>query len=584
MLDSLSHMFDPAASWPLLLVALFLGPFVREDVAIVLGGLMIVERQIPVVPVAAGLYAGIIASDFLLFGLGRLSRRSTRVRRLLVTARAEQVTSLLLGNLPVAMIVARIVPGTIAPVYIGAGAAGARIAVFAPITLLTAAIYLGTVLWIVVRFGEEVLSGIGYWGWILTLALLVLTATYLARHPPLGLVRRAEAMFGAKGPPETAEALIPRQEPGLTHAGMPPLRGLARHVGAAERIPPKLFYVPLAANWLWLALRYHSLSLPALVNPLIEVGGLWGESKRVYLDMVSGEERRWLARYVTLERRAGNGSGDLESALDLAKGAGLTFPLVAKPDIGWQGYGVRPVESEEALWDYVRMFPAGAEMMLQEMIPWDAEAGVFYVRTPGAATGKVVAMTLRYFPHVLGDGVRTVRQLILDDQRASWKAGLHLGRAGLHSGIDPAMLDRVPVAGEIVRLSFIGSIRVGGLYRDADGDITPALSRRFDGIAQSMPEFYYARFDIRFASMDRLREGEDFRIIEINGAGSESISAWDPEVPVGKVYRRLAAHQKMLFEIGALNRARGWKPPGAMAILRAARRQSDLIGKYPPSC
>jgi hypothetical protein len=90
---------------------------------------------------------------------------------------------------------------------------------------------------------------------------------------------------------------------------MPSLRRLIREIGVAERIPPRLFYVPLVLKWLWLSLRYGSLSLPTLANPLVDVGGPWGESKKAYLDMVSGEARRWLARCAALARAGRSGSG-----------------------------------------------------------------------------------------------------------------------------------------------------------------------------------------------------------------------------------------------------------------------------------
>jgi hypothetical protein len=176
-----------------------------------------------------------------------------------------------------------------------------------------------------------------------------------------------------------------------------------------------------------------------------------------------------------------------------------------------------------------------------------------------------------------------VRDLIAADRRASWKAALHLGHDERHGGVPDRVLDTIPEAGEIVRLAFVGSIRVGGLYRDADHLVTPELSRRFDEIARSMPDFHYGRFDVRFASVERFRAGEDFRVIEINGAGSEAISAWDPEVPILKVYSRLLDHQKLMFRIGSLNRQRGMKPARLRDVLRAAVKQAMLINRYPPS-
>jgi hypothetical protein len=195
----------------------------------------------------------------------------------------------------------------------------------------------------------------------------------------------------------------------------------------------------------------------------------------------------------------------------------------------------------------------------------------------------VFSLTLRYFPYVVGDGHSTVAELIRKDPRASWKSRCHLGGDPAHLGLGPQDLSRVPGDSEIVRLAFIGSIRVGGLYRDARAMITPGLSRRFDAIARSMPEFYFGRFDVRFESIERLQAGEDFSIIEINGAGSEAIHAWDPEVPLGRVYRELFDTQSMMFAIAAANRARGFRPVGTFRFLRAAWRQQRMLKRYPPS-
>ena len=163
------------------------------------------------------------------------------------------------------------------------------------------------------------------------------------------------------------------------------------------------------------------------------------------------------------------------------------------------------------------------------------------------------------------------------------RADYFLGEKSEHTGFEKQYLDIIPSEGELIRLSFIGSIRVGGLYRDASHLITPELTKRFDDIALSMPEFYFGRFDIRFESTELLKAGTGFSIIEINGAGSEAISAWDPEVSIFKLYRELFEAQSLLFKVSALNRSRGYKPMGLWAFLKAAKRQNKLIESYPPA-
>jgi hypothetical protein len=268
-------------------------------------------------------------------------------------------------------------------------------------------------------------------------------------------------------------------------------------------------------------------------------------------------------------------------AVSLMDEKGLSFPIVAKPDIGWNGYGVRLVEDSIHLNKYIASFPSGEKMLLQRPVHHDGEAGIFYVRLPGEENGKIYSITLRYFPYVVGDGTSTLRSLIQSDPRTKLRANFYLGGKSNHLGFGKEDLEHVPQTGELIRLAFIGSLRVGGLYRDACHLITPELTYRFDSIAKSMPEFYYGRFDIRFESTDLLKEGKGFNIIEINGAGAEAIQAWDPDVPLHKLYSEFFKAQSLLFKVGALNRKRGYKPMSPWALVKAIRRQNRLIDNYP---
>jgi hypothetical protein len=318
----------------------------------------------------------------------------------------------------------------------------------------------------------------------------------------------------------------------------------------------------------------------------MECGGFWGESKSRALRQIGAEHASRVADFVTVQvATAGTGSPetDCERALVAMRDAGLEFPVVVKPDIGWQGFGVRLISTADCLRDYFALYPKGEMVILQRYVPWDGEAGVLYVRMPGEEKGRVVSLTLRYFPFVAGDGKSSLRELILRDERARFKSAFHLGRRPLHSGLGPEDLDRIPADGEVVRLAFIGSIRVGGLYRDARAEITPAMSDSFDAISRSMSGLYFGRFDIRFESLEKLKEGGGFSIFEVNGAGAEAIHVWDPETTLGEVYRSLFSALHLLFKIGDLNRARGVRPCSLGSFLGYARRQYKLVVQYPPS-
>ena len=323
-----------------------------------------------------------------------------------------------------------------------------------------------------------------------------------------------------------------------------------------------VFYIPLVVQWVGLSLRYGSISLPTLANPNVEFSGLWGGSKSRCMDMIGEDQRHWLADYTTLRRGHGAAVREAGAArvVKVAGDAGLNVPLVAKPDIGWRGFGVRLAGSEAELADYVRAYPEDETIVLQRLIDFESEAGVLYARLSAETMETIISVTFRYFPHVTGDGENSIRKLVLGDQRASWKAGYHFGFEPVHACAAISDLDRVPAEGETVRLSFIGSNRGGGLYRDAREHIAPELTALFHSVSLSMPDFCYGRFDLRFASVVGLRLGEGFKIIEINGAGGESINIWDPDMPISEPYRELFAQQGLLFKIGAMNLAPGLSP------------------------
>ena len=72
-------------------------------------------------------------------------------------------------------------------------------------------------------------------------------------------------------------------------------------------------------------------------------------------------------------------------------------------------------------------------------------------------------------------------------------------------------------------------------------------------------------------------------MMEVNGAGSEAIQAWDPETGVLAGFRVIFEKQRILFTIGDAMRKRGVKPISLLALMQLNRRQQRLIAGYPPS-
>ncbi len=551
------------------ITSLLVLPFAHEDLAIILGGYIIVNKLMPVALVALSIYGGMVASDVALYGIGAAARRLPWLKSIAVDGRVRRFSETLKRNVFGLVALCRVVPGVVFVAFIACGWMRVSFARFTIASLLVSAVYLPLMLYLVITFGDALDNHIGVWAWPMVFVAIA-ASSYMRK--------RVFAFRDGGAPAEGGETMLP-----ASCFGMPPLALADRKVAAAERIPPFLFYLPLALNWIGLGLRHRSLTLPTAANPSIFTGGMWGETKSSYFGDVGVGERRWIADYVLVERHADAVADDLAKASCAAADAGLDYPLIAKPDIGWHGHGVRRIDNDAELARYIAQFPQSSTLMLQRYVPHAGEAAVLYGRLPGEASGRILSLTFRYFPHVIGDGRQTVRALIAADERARWKSGLHLGADPSHCGVDAADLDRVPARGQVVRIALIGNQRAGGLYRDGRRYITTALEARFDAIARSMTEFHYGRFDLRFESVEALMRAEDFAIVEINGIGGEAIDCWDPRLPVSEAYRRLVCQQRLMFLIGGRNRARGFRPTPTAQFVISLMRQSQLIRRYPAS-
>lgn len=363
------------------------------------------------------------------------------------------------------------------------------------------------------------------------------------------------------------------------HQGMPPLGQDGPPVSFFEFWPMWAFYPPIFAYALWLMVRYRGIALPTIANPSFPGGGLFGESKAEILALACQSIPEWVAPFVAVERpEFGGDVGALErltsDTLGKLQAAGLALPLVAKPDLGCRGAGVKVVRNPQALKEYFAAFPAGAKVVLQKLIDYEGEAGIFYCRRPDEAKGRIISITLKYFPHVIGDGVRTLRQLIMEDPRSGRLPHLYLHR---HT----SRLDTVPAQGEAIRLAFAGSHSRGAIFRDGTELVTPEMEARFDELSKRIPEFYFGRYDIRFADFKEVQAGRNFTILEVNGAGAESTHVWDRKFGLFRAWGDLMAQYRLLFQIGRANRDRGYKPLSLRQFLEWRRREMELTPLYP---
>jgi len=531
---------SPAAQ--ALIVAL--GTYVLEDPTTITAGLIVADGRMAYITAFFGLWLGIASGDAGLYVIGRALGPRAIAMGFITRDRVERVRHWFDRNIALAVLVARFIPGLRLPTYLGAGVFCAHPVYFLGLTLAVTLVWTTLLLTLTVKVGREIFPLLGQYKWPVAVGVLL---TVLA----------AQWVFG-----RYARRIEDRPNEG----DKTPV------ISYFEFWPPWLFYLPVGVYYTWLAVKHRSLTLPCIADPNIHLGGMIFESKNAILDRVPESVGTWFASHVAFTRQTGQKPSEAAAAAEatIAR-AGLAYPIVGKPDQGQRGAGVQKLADREAMIDYLAAFPGGCDIQFQALAPYPNEVGVLYYRYPDAERGAIFSVTRKLFPKVVGDGERTLKQLILDDPRAGQLPHLYLPR-------HEARLDRVLNDGEEFQLVFAASHARGAVFKDGSDLITDAFTDRFDEIARAIPELYFCRFDVRYESEEALRRGERFTIVEINGAGAEATHIWDARTRLRDAYRTLFQQFRILFEIGAQNRARGYRAPGPRQFLRdglAYRRQAE---------
>jgi hypothetical protein len=246
--------------------------------------------------------------------------------------------------------------------------------------------------------------------------------------------------------------------------------------------------------------------------------------------------------------------------------ARVSLPIVLKPNAGQRGSGVVVARSDEELDSYLNK--CVVDTIVQEYVP-GAEFGVFYCRRPSEPHGRIISITEKRLPCVVGDGRRSIEHLILDDTRAVGMARFHLRR-------QRERLQIVPKAGEVVSLGDLGTHCRGALFLDARALLTRELERAFDELSKGFDGFFFGRYDVRVTSLADFRRGAGFKVIELNGVTSEATHIYDPAIGLVDAYRALFEQWRLAFEIGAENVRRGATVTSLWTLARLLQQYRGL--------
>ncbi len=299
-------------------------------------------------------------------------------------------------------------------------------------------------------------------------------------------------------------------------------------------------YSVIMPIWVLLAIRARSFFFFSAANPSIENGGFLMESKKKIYDIMPASFYP-----LTLYFKVGV-SVDLVMASITA--ANISFPMIAKPDIGGRGRGVKKILDEKSLEQYIVASPI--DFLIQEYADQPQEVGIFYYRYPNSPNGRVSGIVRKEMLTVRGDGKSTILEMLGNNKRAILQMKVLEQQYG-------SALNEVLEEGIEKELVPYGNHARGAKFLDDSHLIDPVITNTIDEICKQVPGFFYGRMDIRYNSWEELRQGKNISIIELNGAGSEPTHIYDPRHSIFFAWKEIIRHWIILLHISRMNHKKG---------------------------
>jgi hypothetical protein len=317
-------------------------------------------------------------------------------------------------------------------------------------------------------------------------------------------------------------------------------------------------YIPLMPAWLWYCMRSRSFWFFTPSNPTLTFGGFEGESKwEMYEQLPRGSYPR------TILIKNGWRHDEAER---LVKESNFTFPFAVKPDVGMMGFMFRSISNAEEFRQYHRLMPA--DYLVQQLIQYPLELSVFYYRFPNEKRGHITGFIRKEYLSVVGDGTSTLLELMNNYPRVRFR--LNEMKAKHKDKLDTIIPD-----GEVYYLSRALNLSRGGKLVSLAHEKDDRLLQVFDELSHYAGHFYYGRYDLKCTSIEDLKQGKNFSILEYNGCGAEPHHIYGNGNTLLEAYRIVLQHWKVLYAISKYNEKNGveyWNFKKGYRFLRNAKK------------
>lgn len=280
--------------------------------------------------------------------------------------------------------------------------------------------------------------------------------------------------------------------------------------------------------WFSYSVYFRTITYFSAANPKIYLGGMLDDRKSDIYEQVPVQYLPLTSLYIPTDATI------VEDIL-----AKFSFPLIAKPNVGFRGYLVRKVDNIEELKDVITAF-TGKELLIQEYLSEAHEYSIMYYYHTTVDQG-ISSLVEKHLPTIMGDGKRTIRELISDMDNPFLNEEWVLQK-------NKSNLSNVLPIGTSYMVDHVGNYARGSKFENLNNEIDGALMCSIQQFFKHVPGMHFCRLDLKANSLAALKNGE-FKLLEINGAKSEPLHIYDPRMSFGSVLSAIREHWTILFRI-----------------------------------
>lgn len=327
----------------------------------------------------------------------------------------------------------------------------------------------------------------------------------------------------------------------------------------------RLKYIPLVPSWLWYCLRSGSFWFFTPSNPGLIFGGMEGVSKKSMYNLLPPNS---FPKSIYISP-----TSSISDLLHSLKIGNFQYPVIVKPEIGRMGLMFRKIETEDELKSYHKFMPAN--YILQEFINYPLEVSVFYYRFPDQQKGTITGFLKKESLSVIGNGISSLIELINNYPRARFISDEIKSK-------HKEKLEEIIPKDERFYLSHALNLSRGGLMVNLEHEKDDKLLNVFDELSHYTKQLFYGRYDIKCKSVEDLKNGNNYCILEYNGSGGEPHHVYGNGNTLLKACMILEWHWNILYKISKYNHEKGityWKFNKGWKFFKEENKHIKLLKK-----